>query len=47
MDWASIIGRIAGGFALKAAVIVGAVYLALEVYAYVSSVFNGVGHVLQ
>lgn len=40
MDTNSIIGRTLGGFAIKGAVIIGALYAVAEIAAYVSGVFN-------
>lgn len=47
MDWPSLIGRIGGGFVVKASVIVLALIVASEVYSFVSSFVGRVSDVLQ
>jgi hypothetical protein len=42
MDRETIIGRLIGGYSVKAAVIVGALYLAHEVYATVAPIFHSI-----
>jgi len=40
MDTNSIMARTLGGFAIKGAVIIGAIYAVMEIAAYVGGVFN-------
>lgn len=47
MDMVSILSRVASGLAIRLAAIVVAVYLASEVYSYVSAVFAPISGVLK